>query len=74
MKAKYVELIKNIPDYKEFLTVDELDASSFALAERYPDCVSVFPIGNTKEGRTLYCLKVGSGSKNALMFGCPHPN
>ncbi len=74
MKAKYVELIKNIPDYKEFLTVDELDASSFALAERYPDSVSVFPIGNTKEGRTLYCLKVGSGSKNALMFGCPHPN
>lgn len=74
MKEKYLELIKNIPDYKVFLTVDELDASSFALSEKHPDAVSIFPIGSTKEGRTLYCLKIGEGSKTALMFGCPHPN
>lgn len=68
------ELLQNIPDYKEFLTVDELDASSRALAERYPDTVSLFEIGKTKDGHPLLCLKIGNGSKNALMFGCPHPN
>ena len=74
MKAIFEELIRNIPDYKVFLTVDELDAHSFALAKQYPDIVSIFPFGKTKENRDLFCLKIGSGSQNALMFGCPHPN
>ena len=70
----FEELLQNIPDYKEFLTVDELDASSRALAENYPEVVSLFEMGKTKDGHPLLCLKIGSGSKNALMFGCPHPN
>ena len=69
----FEELLQNIPDYKEFLTVDELDASSRALAENYPDVVSLFEMGKTKDGHPLLCLKIGSGSKNALMFGCPTP-
>lgn len=74
MNKIFDELLQNIPDYKEFLTVDELDASSRALAEKYPDVVSLFEMGKTKDGHPLLCLKIGSGSKNALMFGCPHPN
>jgi len=74
MKQIFKDLLDNIPDYKEFLTVDELDASSRALAEKYPDVVSIFEMGKTKDGHPLLCLKIGSGSKNALMFGCPHPN
>ena len=74
MNPIFAELLRNIPDYKEFLTVDELDASSRALAEKYPDVVSLFEMGQTKDGHPLLCLKIGSGSKNALMFGCPHPN
>lgn len=74
MNPIFEELLNNIPDYKTFLTVEELDASSRALAEKYPDVVSVFEIGHTKENYPLLCLKIGSGSKNALMFGCPHPN
>lgn len=74
MKEIFLDLLKKIPDYKTFLTLDELDQSSFRLAERFPELVSVFSFGKSKEGRELYCLKIGSGSKNALMFGCPHPN
>ena len=33
MKAIYEELLRKIPDYKEFLTAQELDESSFALAK-----------------------------------------
>ncbi len=74
MKKIFLDLLENIPDYQCFLTVDEMDEHSRNLAKQYPDVVSVRSIGETKEGRELLCLTIGSGSKNALMFGCPHPN
>ncbi|MCE5236492.1 MAG: hypothetical protein LLF87_10640 [Eubacteriales bacterium] len=74
MREIYRQVLDNIPDYKEFLTLEELEASSRALAENYPETVSLFEFGKTKEGLPLSCLKIGSGSHNALMFGCPHPN
>ena len=74
MNPIFTELLNNIPDYKTFLTLEELDASSRALAEKYPDVVSIFEMGRTKDDYPLLCLKIGNGSKNALMFGCPHPN
>lgn len=63
-----------IPDYKEFFTVDELDASSKALASKYPDKVSMEQIGESKKGHPIWCLKIGTGEKNILAFACPHPN
>lgn len=74
MNPIFTELLNNIPDYKAFLTLEELDASSRALAKNYPDVVSLFEMGRTKDNHPLLCLKIGNGSKNALMFGCPHPN
>ncbi len=74
MKKIFEQLLENIPDYQEFLTVDEMDESSRALVRQFPDIASLFEIGKTREGHPLYCLKIGSGSKNALMFGLPHPN
>lgn len=68
------DLIERVPNYKEFLTVDELNESSKKLAEENPDLVKIFEIGKTRDGNELYCLKIGSGSNNGLMFGLPHPN
>ncbi len=68
------EFLRDIPDYREFLSVEELDASTRKLHEEYPDETELFTIGHTREGRELLCLKLGNGDKNALMFGCPHPN
>ncbi len=70
----FTKLIENVPDYKEFLTVAELDESTFRLAKEYPDVVSVFEAGKSRKGHPIYCLKIGNGSKNAFLFGCPHPN
>ena len=70
----FKHLIDNIPDYKVFLTVDEMDASSKKLAEDYPDLVTLWEAGKSKEGHPIYCMKIGEGSKNAFMFGSPHPN
>ena len=65
----FTKLIENVPDYKEFLTVAELDESTFRLAKEYPDVVSVFEAGKSRKGHPIYCLKIGNGSKNAFLFG-----
>lgn len=70
----FTKLIENIPDYKEFLTVDEMDANTLKLAEEFPEIVEVFKAGESRKGCPIYCMKIGDGSKNAFMFGCPHPN
>lgn len=74
LKPIYQKVIDTIPDYKVFLTPDELDESSRALAEEYPETVTLFEMGKTRKGRPLLCLKIGEGSRNALVFGTPHPN
>lgn len=70
----FTRLIENVPDYQEFLTVDEMDANTLALAKAHPDVVEVFEAGRSRKGHPIYCMKIGNGSKNAFLFGCPHPN
>lgn len=68
------EVIKNVPDYKAFKTVNELNESSKKLAEKYPEIVKFYQIGESMAGDPIYCLKIGNGSKSILMYGFPHPN
>ena len=35
MKSEFQEILKNVPNYKEFMTVDELDESSRRLAKQH---------------------------------------
>ena len=70
----FTHLLQNIPDYKVFLTVDEMDESSRKLAEEFPDLVTMWEAGKSRKGHPIYVLKIGNGSKNAFMFGSPHPN
>lgn len=74
MNKVYKTLLKNIPKYKEFLTVKELDKNSQLLAEQYPDHVEISCLGYSRRNKPVYCLKIGSGHENALLYGCPHPN
>lgn len=66
-------VLDGVPDYKEFLTVEELDESSRRLASESPD-VEYKRIGESTEGRPISYLKIGEGEKNALLFAFPHPN
>ena len=67
------EILNQIPNYKEFMTVTELDNSSKKLAKEF-DHIDLKEIGKSQEGRTIYCLKIGEGKENALLFAFPHPN
>ena len=44
MKKIYQKLLEGIPDYKEFLTVEEMNSSSKKLAEEHPESVYIFEI------------------------------
>ncbi|WP_404332424.1 M14 family zinc carboxypeptidase [Mesobacillus maritimus] len=70
----FQSVVDQVPDYKAFLTVDELDESSRKLAEEFPDIVTVFEAGKSRAGHSILCMKIGDGPKNALCFACPHPN
>ncbi len=71
---RFEDLIKDIPDYKRFYKVDEMDEHSRQLAEKYPDKVRMYEAGKSRKGYPINVLEIGNGSKNALLFGCPHPN
>lgn len=69
--------LDDIPDYKEFMTADEMDSSSRNLARKYHDTVELINIGKSTKGNTILCLKIGDESRypnTGLMLGCPHPN
>ena len=66
--------LSRVPDSKAFMTVEEMEASTDALVAAHPDAVKVETVGHSQEGRPIRCLTIGSGPKQALIFGCPHPN
>ena len=74
MNKIFEDVISRVPDYKEFMTVDEMNSASKALAKEHPDIVEEFEFGITREGDKIIGLKIGKGKQNALVFGLPHPN
>ena len=70
------ELAASIPNYKYFLTVDEMRASTAQLHDEYPDLTSVHVVGTTRENEPLELLSIhhGDGLPNAFLFGAPDPN
>ncbi|MFX1475166.1 MAG: M14 family zinc carboxypeptidase [Promethearchaeota archaeon] len=69
----YKEILDQVPAYKEFLTVDELDDSSRHLAAEFAH-VDLLTIGASTAERPILSLKIGEGTRTALLFAFPHPN
>lgn len=71
---KIERILEKVPDYKAFLTVDEMDALVRQRAAAHPDAIELRTIGVSRAGHPILCTKIGAGPKNALCFACPHPN
>jgi hypothetical protein len=63
-----------MPDYQDFLTVDELHGALLSLKGKHPELVSLTVLGETERGQPIYEFRVGEGANHALLFGFPHPN
>jgi hypothetical protein len=68
------DILQTIPDYQEFLTLDELHQSSLRLVEEFPQVAQLQVIGASTEGRPIELLTIGQGKRTALFLGAPHPN
>lgn len=67
------DLIKRVPSYQEFLTVNELYQSDRELAKKHPHIVKLKTIGASKNGAPIQALEIGEGRYRAVLFGFPHP-
>lgn len=65
-------LLKIVPEYKEFMTVQEMDMRASALAKKYS--FSLREVGKSQFGRSIFLITVGNGSKRVFVWGSPHPN
>jgi len=70
----FENIVSNMPDYEDFLTVDELHQSLMTLKSQYPELISLTSLGKTDMGNPIYEFKIGEGNYHALLFGFPHPN
>ncbi len=68
-----IEILNQIPEYKEFMIIAELDDSSKKLANDFAN-VELKEIGKSRAGNIIYCLKIGEGKENILLIAFPHPN
>ena len=62
-------LLKTIPNYHSFLTLNELDTRAHEVDKKYN-----FPIkevGTSEAGHPMYLITTGSGKKNAFIWGFP---
>ena len=66
--------MSRVPETSRFLTVDELHADLERLADAHPDVATLRRVGTSRLGDPIRMLSVGHGSRNAFLFGCPHPN
>ena len=68
------DILQTIPDYHEFLTLEELHQSSARLVDEFPQLAQLQVIGASVEGRPIELLTIGHGKRTALFLGAPHPN
>lgn len=68
------EILKEVPNYKTFYTVDELNDSSEQLAREFNRNVKLIRVGRSRKKEDILTLRIGSGKKKAVLFALPHPN
>ncbi|MGE5587006.1 MAG: M14 family zinc carboxypeptidase [Clostridia bacterium] len=67
-------LLSRVPDYKRFLTVDELFDHARAVSEAHPDLARCETVGRSTKGDAIPMLIIGNGAQRVMVFACPHPN
>lgn len=74
MRIDLPRLLARVPDFREFLTLEELGASSRRLVAEFPGLARLETVGASAEGRPIELLSIGHGRRSALLVGVPHPN
>lgn len=65
-------VVDRVDNYKEFLTVNELDDELRKFQRK--GLIEINQIGKSLNGHFILSAKIGNGKNTALVFGFPHPN
>ena len=68
----FSRILDSVPDYKRYMTVDELHQRNADLVNEYPGKVELIDLGESADGEIIDCLKIGDGRHNALIHGFPN--
>jgi hypothetical protein len=67
-------ILERVPEYREFLTLEELRCRAEDLRAEFPGLVRRETVGASLEGRSIELVTVGHGRTPVLLLGVPHPN
>lgn len=70
----FVEILRRVPRYGRFLTVEELEARARKLAAGTCGLAEWTVLGHSRAGHPIGVLRLGKGRRRAVLIGCPHPN
>ena len=68
----FQNVLENVPNFKRYLTVDELHQRNAEMINEYPGEVELIDLGKSSNGEIIDCLKIGNGKYNALIHGFPN--
>lgn len=68
------DVIRGVPDISVFPTFDEMAENTTLMHARYPDLITVTPVGKSVQGVSIDMISIGEGPLSALFVGAPHPN
>jgi hypothetical protein len=74
MSRQIATILSRIPDQDRFPGPDEVAQRLAAVADRHSGLVHRRCVGRSRRGDPIHLISVGSGSRDALVFGGPHPN
>lgn len=67
-------LLRAVPHYDAFLSLDEMRQRRQALMDRYPRLFRARTVGQSRDGRTIELLSAGHGERALMLVGAPHPH
>jgi len=72
MQIDSKKLLQEVPDYKDFLTLKEMDERALVLAKKYG--FAMREVGRSANNHPMYLIVAGNGPRRAFVWGFPHPN
>lgn len=72
--SEITQLVRSLPPWTAYPTVDELDAALTDLVERHAGLVDSSVVGTSRGGEPIRCLTVGEGRHRQVVVGGVHPN
>ena len=74
MNPAHLSVVDQVPRYLTLPTLDQATQRIRDTLLRWPELVSVRPLGASRAAEPIELVSIGSGPIGVLLIGTPHPN